>query len=379
VNCFIIADAAAREARHMSKLDRLVDYVKETGPALLFPRNAKDVNVRNLCPLKIQGADSRMYSFHITYFLEGKKHQTALLLRSYSASARVAAEIGRKEFAVLKALKEQKISVPTAYLLETRKEILGKTIMIIEQIVGKSASNFFHDETAALLTVDKLAKSLAMVHKLDPSCISYPGLLREQQSFAQGQLAFARHFIKHKCHTSFPPNRGTRYLEALERLKKMPISQRFCPTLLHMDFTPDHVLMAKKGPVIIDWADATVGDPAYEVARTYHILMWVGRSQIDHKIIEKPTIVGVDLREHFVRCYEKYTGHKLANLEFYKNFTALMFVLYFDGRLRPGIISRPIIPLGLKGRLFGAFFVRNEMRPFFDYCVQYLESKGILL
>jgi len=358
----------------VNRLYRLTVYVKNIGPASLFPRSAKDVDVRNLCRLKTQGASTEMYSFHVRYSLVGMKHQTALILRMYKFGE----ETGRKEFAVLKALKEQKIPVPSAYSIETNREIMGKPFMIMEAIFGKSASNFLHDRTTALLTVDRLAESLAMVHKLDPSCIDYPGLFTEQYSFAQRQLAHARNLIKHKCRTSLPPIRPRRYLDAVERLKKVERA-RFRPTLLHMDFTPDHVLMTKDGPVIIDWADANVGDPAYDVGWAYHILMWVGRRQIDHKIVEGPTTVGLDLREHFVRCYEKYIGHKLANLEFYKALAPLKLALYFDGRFRPGILSLPIIPFGLKGRFFGTFFARNEMRPFFDYCVQYLESRGILL
>lgn len=36
--------------------------------------------------------------------------------------------------------------------------------------------------------------------------------------------------------------------------------------LLHRDLHPLNVLMTKKGPVVIDWANAARGDPAYDVA-----------------------------------------------------------------------------------------------------------------
>lgn len=362
------------EARHMNRLDRLAVHVKRIGPGLLFPHSANNVDVGNLRRLKTEGASNEMYSFHLTYSVNGMKYQTVLILRMY----RHGEEIGRKEFAVLKALKEQNIPVPSAYSLETSKEIMGKPFVIMEKVVGKSASNFLHDGTIAIQTVDKLAESLAMVHKLDPSCINYPGLFIEQPIFAQRKLAQTRALIKHKCRSSFPPVRRQRYSEALELLEKVETCQRFPPTLLHGDFTSDHVLMTKDGWAIIDWEDATVGDPAFEVGWIYHTLMWVGQNQIDHRIIRRSTTVGVDLREHFVKCYERYIGHNLANLEFYKNLAALQLALLYDGRLRPGIFSAPIVPLGLKGRFFGAFFVRNEMRPFSDYCAQQLESKGIL-
>jgi aminoglycoside phosphotransferase (APT) family kinase protein len=40
--------------------------------------------------------------------------------------------------------------------------------------------------------------------------------------------------------------------------------------LLHLDFHPDNVLMAR-GPVVIDWANARAGDPALDVAMTWVI------------------------------------------------------------------------------------------------------------
>lgn len=43
-------------------------------------------------------------------------------------------------------------------------------------------------------------------------------------------------------------------------------------SLLHGDFHPDNVLLTTRGPIIIDWNDATVGDPWADVARTSLLL-----------------------------------------------------------------------------------------------------------
>lgn len=353
-------------------IERLAHYVKKIGPVRLFPISAKDIDVRNLCRLKTQGRVNEMYSFQITYSLDRTKYQTALILRMYNYGE----EVCRKEFAVLKALKKQNIPVPSVYSIETSNETVGKPFVIMEKILGKSASHLLYSGTSPLLTVEKLAESLAMIHKLDPSCIGHSQLFAEQQEFAQRKLDQARAIIKHKCRTCFPPIRPRRYLEALRRLEKRGIIQRFRPTLIHGDFSPNHVLITKDGPVIIDWEHATVGDPAFDVGFAYHLLMWIGRSQIDHKLVERSATIWTDLRENFVRYYEKYMGHKLANLEFYKELAALEFLLFFDGRLRPGVLSAPPVQLGLQGRLFGAFFVRNRLRPFHDYCVQYLAKNA---
>jgi len=54
----------------------------------------------------------------------------------------------------------------------------------------------------------------------------------------------------------------------LQTLAGMPRGDRLC----HGDLNPGNILMAKSGPVIIDWVDASVGDPIADVARTWVLL-----------------------------------------------------------------------------------------------------------
>ena len=64
--------------------------------------------------------------------------------------------------------------------------------------------------------------------------------------------------------------RGTDALSAdmmsavLTVLDEMSDGERLC----HGDFHPDNILMTAHGPVIIDWMDATRGDPWSDVAQT---------------------------------------------------------------------------------------------------------------
>lgn len=50
----------------------------------------------------------------------------------------------------------------------------------------------------------------------------------------------------------------------LKMLEELPEGHQLC----HGDFHPDNVLMTKNGPVIIDWIDATSGNPLADVARS---------------------------------------------------------------------------------------------------------------
>jgi len=55
---------------------------------------------------------------------------------------------------------------------------------------------------------------------------------------------------------------------ALDVLQSLPEGDR----LLHGDFHPGQVLMTARGPVVIDWPNATRGDPHADVARTLLML-----------------------------------------------------------------------------------------------------------
>jgi len=59
--------------------------------------------------------------------------------------------------------------------------------------------------------------------------------------------------------------------QALEALERLPDGDALC----HGDFHPDNILMSPRGPVIIDWPDATSGHPLADVARS-SLLMRVG-------------------------------------------------------------------------------------------------------
>lgn len=50
----------------------------------------------------------------------------------------------------------------------------------------------------------------------------------------------------------------------LERLRRLPEGRALC----HGDFHPENIQMTASGPVVIDWVNASCGDPLGDVART---------------------------------------------------------------------------------------------------------------
>ncbi len=59
---------------------------------------------------------------------------------------------------------------------------------------------------------------------------------------------------------------------ALQALESLPDGNRLC----HGDFHPGNILLTAEGPIIIDWIDASRGNPLADVART-HVLFSTAR------------------------------------------------------------------------------------------------------
>jgi aminoglycoside phosphotransferase (APT) family kinase protein len=71
-----------------------------------------------------------------------------------------------------------------------------------------------------------------------------------------------RDFLRrHIGRAAVPETVRERALAAVDRL---PVGDRVC----HGDFHPDNVVLTATGPVVLDWANATLGAPVGDVART---------------------------------------------------------------------------------------------------------------
>lgn len=269
-----------------------------------------DVSVHGIRRLDKQGRTSLMYSFFGTFASEGYKQTKEFILRVYKEEND--AEKGRKEFAILNALKEQNLPVPTAYCFEEHCEVLGKPFMIMERIMAKDASNYLNDEKNSKIIVKKMAKSLVNIHKVDPKHVENSNVLRQQYELKQQELLEARFFINKRSprFLGFSPPHQRRFIAAVKKLTCI-VPKKVYSTLLHLDYEPNHILVLNGRCIVVDWGEASIGDPAYDVGWTYHKLR-----------LEREN-AKVDLGEYFVKCYEKYGGQKLVNLQFFKDNVAI--------------------------------------------------------
>lgn len=81
---------------------------------------------------------------------------------------------------------------------------------------------------------------------------------------------------------------------AIESLKRLPTGDKF----LHGDFHPENILMTSRGPIVIDWIDATCGNPLADVARTCILL----QQPIETEILPISLLVRI-FRAAYLRRY----------------------------------------------------------------------------
>jgi len=63
-----------------------------------------------------------------------------------------------------------------------------------------------------------------------------------------------------------------------EQLHEIPFEGA---TLLHRDLHPENVILSPDGPVVVDWTNAGAGEPAFDVALVWVILLGTGEAIAD--------------------------------------------------------------------------------------------------
>jgi aminoglycoside phosphotransferase (APT) family kinase protein len=98
---------------------------------------------------------------------------------------------------------------------------------------------------------------------------------------------------------------------ALVALDRLPGGSAVC----HGDFHPENILMAARGPLIIDWIDTTLGNPLADVARTA-LLLSTGESPNEGPVARwlSHRVRGV-IHAAYVRRYCAQTGVTQAAID----------------------------------------------------------------
>lgn len=92
---------------------------------------------------------------------------------------------------------------------------------------------------------------------------------------------------------------GALLAELHHRLHRLPPLRSPDGTILHLDLHPENVMLTRRGPVVIDWTNATDGPPELDIAMTWVIL--------------EPFAQALPLARHLVNAYLDAVGRPAAS------------------------------------------------------------------
>ncbi|QNG59625.1 aminoglycoside phosphotransferase family protein [Bacillus sp. PAMC26568] len=155
------------------------------------------------------------------------------------------------EFQVNQLLMKKGIRVPIAYEIV---KLDGKDGIVFEKIEGTSLTSTMMKGPLSML------QSLKLMARLQADFHTKSGVSLKSQ----------RHGLKRNIDEV--NLRRTEKDMILKVLAKLPEGDLLC----HGDFHPDNILCTTRGPIIIDWADASAGHPIADLARTLLLLKYGG-------------------------------------------------------------------------------------------------------
>ena len=149
---------------------------------------------------------------------------------------------------VARKIYEAGLPVPTVFGIV---ELNGRHGIIYERVDGPSMQSLL----------------IAKPDKIEHFADMFAKLHSQMHSVELTGLPSQRQRLERKIHNAepLPDNRKN---GALRALRKLPDGNVVC----HGDFHPDNILMSSRGPVIIDWNDATQGNSHADIARTLLLL-----------------------------------------------------------------------------------------------------------
>ena len=162
----------------------------------------------------------------------------------------VSRDTAERERASTQAALDMGISVPEVGDIVS---VDGRPGLIFDRIRGVTMMSKIDSDTAQ---VESFARQLAEIHVAISSVVA-DERLPEQSVVLQTKIARCELLTESARH------------KALASLAQMPRGERLC----HGDFHPGNVIVSGDRPVVIDWIDASRGNPAADLARSSILFM----------------------------------------------------------------------------------------------------------
>ena len=166
------------------------------------------------------------------------------------------------EFRLLQMTQSLGLATPAPYYLDSSGRIFATPYLVVEYIEGKPEFAPAHVADCML----QAATHLASIHRVDGSRLDLSFLPKQAQGFAG-------YFGECPANVDESLDEG-RIRDTLE--SAWPFPQRNAPALLHGDFWPGNLLWREDRLVaVIDWEDATLGDPLTDFAISRLDILWI--------------------------------------------------------------------------------------------------------
>lgn len=202
------------------------------------------------------------------------------------------------EFQLLKRTQSLGLAAPTPVHLDQSGEIFDTPFLVVEYIEGQP--EFAPSNLAEFIL--QLATHLARIHSVDCSSLDLSFLPQRTEGCAEGSGNRTDGVDK-----SLDEGHIRDTLESIG-----PLAQRNASALLHGDFWPGNTLWQDGRLVaVIDWEDATVGDPLIDLAISRLDIVW---------------IFGIEAMEAFTHHYQSEMSIDYAHLPYWDLCAAQRFI-----------------------------------------------------
>lgn len=221
--------------------------------------------------------------------------QKLLLRRHGAADLSQNPHIAADEFRLLGALYATGRAVPAPIYLDESNELFPTPYLVIEYVEGETPAPEHYPPDLAI----QLSNQLASIHAVNLATNDLSFLPRIEESVS-------KRLRERPARLDALLSEG-RVRVALEA--SWPLQQRNASTLLHGDYWPGNTLWRDGELVaIIDWEDATLGDPLSDLANARLELLWA---------------FGEQAMRDFTVAYIERTGVDCANLPYWDLYAAL--------------------------------------------------------
>jgi aminoglycoside phosphotransferase (APT) family kinase protein len=321
----------------LSDLPAETDVVAGLLPQLRAELEEPDLTYAEPPVSVIGGFDTLIYSFRLKSAPEDWSGPLILrVFRQHTNPLRA-----RWEGAVQTALVELGYPAPRVLLVGTTTEAVGGVFVIMERLPGKmmledvfKPARLFSALPRILSDVPRVvAKAQASLHALDPAPLLRalddqglpaddvgPAGLSQRMASVDGQLDQARHRIEGDALDGLKT--GLQWL--LDHRPPEPQERVIC----HGDFHPLNILMERESVSgVIDWANTTIADPAFDVGNT-NVLLRLAPLELPLVLEGITNVVRPILAR---RYYDAYRQLRTVDPEAMKYYEALRCVVELVG------------------------------------------------